>query len=100
MGLTCSEFDAFELTAYEFDMFGLDKLPFIDHRFYMYSPFNGEYTTIKEVVIGLASLHQLDSDVYSCSEFDALLIEAEAFENWEVSAYNFDWHSKNYVLAA
>ena len=100
LGLTCSEFDAMELTAYEFDMFGLDKLPFIDDRFYMYSPFNGQYTTIKEVVIGLASLHQLDSDVYNCSEFDALELEASYFDGLEVTAYNFDWHSKNYVTAA
>ena len=100
LGLSCSEFDGFELTAYEFDMFGLDKLPFIDDRFYMFSPFNGQYTTIKEVVIGLASLHQLDSDVYNCSEFDGLEIEAGYFDGLEVTAYNFDWHSKNYVSVA
>lgn len=100
LGLTCSEFDGFELTAYEFDMFGLDKLPFIDDRFYMYSPFDGRYVPVKEVVIKLAGLHQLDADVYNCDELDALELTAEYFDALEVTAYNFDWSSKNYVIPA
>lgn len=97
LGLTCSEFDGLELTAYEFDMYGLDYLPFRDDRFYMYNPFNGEYTLVKEVVERLAGLHQLAGDVYTASEWDALELEAGYFDGLEISAYNLDWHDKTYI---
>ena len=95
--LTASEFDALELTAYEFDMFGLDKLPFKDYTMYMFSPFNGEWTSIKNVIIGLANLHQLASDVYTASERDALDLTASYLDGLEVTAFNLDWHDRNYV---
>lgn len=97
LGLTCSEFDRLELTAYEFDMYGLDYLPFRDDRFYMYNPFNGEYTLVKEVVERLAGLHQLAGDVYTASEYDALELEAGYFDDLQISAYNLDWHDKTYI---
>lgn len=97
LGLTAGEFDDLGLTAWEFDMWGLKKLPFKDPIHYMYSPFTGEYVPLQDVIIELSNLHR--QNALTCGEYDALLLSAITYDEKEVTAYNFDWYSRDYLVA-
>ena len=99
LGLTADDYDALELTAFEYDMYGSEKIFNLkDPRLYMFSPFNGEYVTVKEVVMGLATLHRLDGAVYTATEYDNLALTATYYDNEQIDAYDYDWNGKN-ILA-
>lgn len=96
--LTASEYDGLELTAFEYDMYGSEKIFNLkDDRLYMFSPFSGEYVTVKEVVMGLATLHRLDGAVYTATEYDALELTATDYDGRQIDAYDYDWNGKNVV---
>ena len=96
LGLTASEFDALELTAWQFDVYGLDYLPIKDEKHNMYSPFTGEWVSIKSVVEDLATLHRLYA--LTCSEFDGKELTVDEFEVYDMTAYQFDWNAKQIIV--
>lgn len=99
LGLTASEYDDLELTAIQYDQYGryyLDLNGYIINPFhYMTSPFTGELVRLEVVINELASLHK--DDTLTANEYDALLLDADYYDNLEVTAFDYDWHSKTLV---
>ena len=97
LNLTASEYDGKYLSALQYDIFG-KLLLYKDDRFYMFNPFNGKYQLIKEVVYKLAELHYGENS-YTCTEYDTLNLSGTEYDNENITAYNFDWNSKDYLVA-
>lgn len=96
-GIPVVLFDSLNVPAEEFDNMQIPVWYFDRYAYwifqtrracYMLSPFTGEYVPIYEVVIALANLHQ---DGVTVDEFDAANIDVTAFDNANITAYNFDW---------
>lgn len=96
LGITASEFDALGLTAQEFDQEGYVKLGYPDERWYMLSPFTGEYTLVQNVVMDLAHFHMTG---LTAEEFDDLGYDCDAFDATNITAFNFDWFGKDILTA-
>lgn len=94
-GFTCAEFENKNLTAREFDLYSKCKLT-IDFLHNMFSPFNGEITSISSLVNQLASLHKNE---ITAQEFDNLELTAQAFDDKDLTAYDFDWNAKILLTA-
>lgn len=95
LNITAQEFDDLDISARDFDQHSYFLLGYPDPRYYMYDPFTGEYTLIKNVVSKLAALHT-DEDSINAEEFDVDLdMTAEEFDATEITAFNFDWYSKS-----
>ena len=58
------------------------------------SPFTGNVEELKKVVNMLADLHK---NTFTALEYDNLNKKANEYDNILVSAYNYDWHGKNYI---
>ena len=105
-GLTAIQYDSLELTADEYDTLGLSaieydtlgyKLLYKDPDLYMVNPFTGTYDPIKTVINYLAGLHK--AETYTATEYDALDIDEDTYDGYEVTAYNYDWFGKLYIPA-
>lgn len=104
LGITASEFDALGLSAQEFDQEGYIKLGYPDERWYMLSPFTGEYTLVQNVVMDLAHFHMTG---LTAEEFDDLGLTADGWDEWddthtggqELTAFNYDWFGKDILTA-
>ena len=94
--LTASEYDALGLTAQEYDTFGY-KLLYKDPDLYMINPFTGTYDPIKSVINDLAALHK--TKAYTATEYDALDLDADTYDGYELEAYFYDWFGKDYIPA-
>ena len=100
-GLTAAQYDSLELTAEEYDNLGLSaieydtlgyKLLYKDPDNYMINPFTGTYDPIKTVIEYLAGLHK--AEAYTATEYDALELDADTYDGYEVTAYDYDWFGK------
>lgn len=87
LGLSAQEFQNKNLTARQFDLYSKNILE-TDFLHNMYSPFNGEITSISEVVQQLATLHKSE---LTAQGFDNLDLTAQEFDNKDLTAYQFDW---------
>lgn len=97
-GLTAREFDSLELTAqgfddvgltaHEFDSLGYNLLHYPDPRYYMMSPFTGEYVPVQNVIMDLFNLH---AETMTAADFDALDLTCDEFEAYEITAFDFDF---------
>ena len=58
------------------------------------SPFTGKVEELKKVVNILADLHK---NTFTALEYGNLNKKANEYDNILVSAYNYDWHGKNYI---
>lgn len=96
LGLTASEYDSLELTAMEYDQFGYIKLGYPDENWYMISPFTGQYTKVKNVVMDLAHFHM---DGLTALEYDDLELDAEVYDDKQISAFDYDWFGKDILTA-
>lgn len=96
IGLTAKEYDDFALTAMEYDQFGYTKLGYPDENWYMVSPFTGQYSKVKDVVMDLAHFHM---DSLTAKEYDDLELEAEVYDDKQITAFNFDWFGKDILTA-
>lgn len=96
LNLTAAEYDAYELTAMEYDQYGYIKLGYPDENWYMISPFTGQYTKVKNVVMDLAHFHMVG---LTAAEYDALELEAEEYDDKQITAFDYDWFGKD-ILAA
>ena len=65
--LTCNEFEAIGLTAYEFDLYSSLKMG-KDGLFYMSNPMTGEWTFYQDVINQLYDYHR--ADPFTVKEFD------------------------------
>ena len=96
LGLTAQEYDNYELTAMEYDQFGYIKLGYPDENWYMISPFTGQYTKVKNVVMDLAHFHMVG---LTAKEYDDLELEAEEYDDKQITAFDFDWFGKDILTA-
>lgn len=96
LGLTAKQYDDYELTAMEYDQYGYIKLGYPDENWYMISPFTGQYTKVKNVVMDLAHFHM---DGLTAEEYDLLELEAEEYDDKEITAFDYDWFGKDILTA-
>ena len=96
LGITAEEFDNLDITASEFDQESYIKLGYPDERWYMLSPFTGEYVLVKDVVMDLAHFHMSG---LTAEEYDDKNLTAEEYDSKNISAFNFDWFGKDILTA-
>lgn len=96
LNLTASEYDNLGLSAYDFDLYG-KKLLYKDNNHYMFSPFTGEYVTIKSVIYELAQLHAVSP--ITAINYDNLEISATDFEGYDMTAYDYDNNAQAILVA-
>lgn len=96
LGLKAETYDGYELTAMEYDQYGYIKLGYPDENWYMISPFTGQYTKVKNVVMDLAHFHMVG---LTAEEYDALELEAEVYDLKEITAFDYDWFGKDILTA-
>ena len=96
LGLTAEEYDNYELTAMEYDQYGYIKLGYPDENWYMISPFTGQFTKVKNVVMDLAHFHMVG---LTAEEYDLLELEAEEYDNKLITAFDYDWFGKDILTA-
>ena len=94
VGLTASKYDALQLTAWEYDNYGLEYI-WKNPAHFMYDPFTGTVQSLQYVITELIDLHR--SDALTATEYDALALDADYYDNLEVSAYNYDFYGHTYV---
>ena len=104
LGKTAEEFDALGITAQDFDQQSYILLGYPDERWYMLSPFTGQWTLVKNVVMDLAHFHMTG---LTATEYDGLDITADEWDDWndthtggqELTAFNYDWFGKDILTA-
>ena len=96
LGLTAEEYDNYSLTALEYDQNGYVLLGYPDENWYMVSPFTGQYTKVKDVVMDLAHFHM---EALTAKGYDDLELEAEEYDNKNITAFDFDWFGKDILTA-
>ena len=96
LGLTAEEYDNYDLTAMEYDQYGYIKLGYPDENYYMISPFTGQFTKVKNVVMDLAHFHMVG---LTAQEYDDLELEAEEYDDKEITAFDYDWFGKDILSA-
>lgn len=86
--VSAQDYDDMQITAIDYDLWAKCKYFYSKKYCYMYSPFNGEYVPISEVVNMLADLHkkgitaqQYDNGEHYANEYDVL----------NITAYEYDW---------
>ena len=96
LGLTAEEYDNYGLTALEYDQNGYVSLGYPDENWYMVSPFTGQYTKVKNVVMDLAHFHM---EALTAKGYDDLELEAEEYDDKNITAFDFDWFGKDILTA-
>lgn len=96
LGLTAKGYDDYELTAMEYDQYGYIKLGYPDENWYMISPFTGQFTKVKNVVMDLAHFHMVG---LTAEEYDDKELTAEEYDDKEITAFDFDWFGKDILSA-
>ena len=94
LGLTASEYDAMELTASEYDAWGYKLLNYPDPNYYMMSPFTGELTPVKDVVLRLAYFHM---EGLTATEYDAKELTASEYDALNITAFDYDWFGEQLI---
>ena len=95
LGLTADEYDNMNLSAIEYDTLGY-KLLFKDPDLYMFNPFTGLIDSLKNVIMSLVGLHR--DNALTAEEYDLLDLDADAYDAYEVSAYDYDFSGKTILV--
>ena len=90
--LSADEYNKKHLSALNYDLYGKIYLIRNFGQCHMFSPFNGEYTLISNVVNNLSLL---PPDASKASAYDDLNFTALLYNEANISAYNYDWKSKS-----
>lgn len=90
-GLTADEYDGLGLTASQYDLYG-SRYIIHNSLYFMYDPFDGILKPVKDVVLELSELHRDNS--LTASEYDSKDLTAEAFDQLNITAYDYDWRGK------
>ena len=96
LNLTAEAYDNYELTAMEYDQYGYIKLGYPDENWYMISPFTGQFTKVKNVVMDLAHFHM---EGLTAKEYDDLELEAQEYDAKEITAFDYDWFGEDILSA-
>ena len=100
LGISAADYDALEITALEYDMEAytyFENLGLIKNKWhYMYSPINGEYLPLKDVIMQLADLHM--GDALTAQEYDDLELTASDYDAYEITAHDYDWSAKTILV--
>lgn len=88
--LTANEYDNYKLTARQYDCCGWRYLWPREEIGWMFSPFDGKWTQIKDVVSKLADLHRTNSP--TAQEYDSALYTADEYDALNLSAYSYSWN--------
>lgn len=100
LNLTADGYDALGLTAQEYDLYAKNFVNIPDPELWMYSPFDGQYVPLKTVIMSLCELHKdLDGNTLTATEYDTLELEAQVYDDKEVTAYEYDWNARNLLTA-
>lgn len=86
--LSADEYDKKHLSALTYDLYGKIYLIRNFGQCHMFSPFNGLYTLISDVVNDLALLHK---KALTALEYDNLNFTVTSYDEKNMSAYNYDW---------
>lgn len=95
LGLTADEYDNMDLTAIQYDTLGF-KLLYKDPDLYMFSPFTGQMEPLKSVILSLVGLHR--EDALTAQEYDLLDLDADAYDAYQVEAYDYDFSGKTILV--
>lgn len=96
LGLTAEQYDNYGLTAMEYDQYGYIKLGYPDENWYMISPFTGQFTKVKNVVMDLAHFHM---EGLTAEEYDLKELTAEEYDLKEITAFDYDWFGEDILSA-
>ena len=88
-GFTANEFEAFNIKALEFDLYGW-KVIHVDERFTMRSPITGLETNYKNVIAWLVTQHI--TNAITALAYDEEEITATNFELLQLTAYQYDFN--------
>ena len=92
---TAVRYDA--LTAQEYDLYGRNYIAVTDKLTWMYNPFTGIYSPVRDVVKQLAELHR--TGAITAQAYDLLALSAEEYDDKEITAYNYDFDAVNLLSA-
>lgn len=95
LGLTADEYDNMNLSAIEYDTLGF-KLLYKDPDLYMFSPFTGQMESLKSVILSLVGLHR--EDALTAQEYDDLALDADAYDAYQVEAFDYDFSGKTILV--
>lgn len=95
LGLTANAYDNMELSAIEYDTLGF-KLLYKDPDLYMFSPFTGQLESLKSVILSLVGLHR--EDALTAQEYDDLELDADAYDAYQVDAFDYDFSGKTILV--
>lgn len=87
LNLTAKGYDDYNLTAYQYDFFGKRYLDKEYSGIYMFSPFTGLYTDVRDVVLTLSQFHL---DGVTAIVYDNLNLTAEIYDSKNLTAYQYD----------
>lgn len=102
-GLTAKQYDSFKLKAVDYDRMKISAIDYDTRGIILFfkrlfltmiSPFDGSIDSYDNIIYKLANLHK---NVYTCAEYDALNLTANAYDVLNITAYDFDWNLKNIV---
>lgn len=96
-GLTAQRYDDMDLTSQEYDLYGRNYIAVTDKLTWMYNPFTGVYSPVREVVKQLAELHR--TGAITAQAYDLLALSAEEYDDKEITAYNYDFDAVNLLSA-
>lgn len=94
-GLSASELDNKEITAYEWDVNGRK---YIIPEGMCLNPITGELDTYCHIFQSLAQDAHIDT-VISCTEYDNLELTADVYDGKNLTAYYFDFYGKAVLVA-
>lgn len=104
--VTADEYDSLELTADEYDAINMTAVQYdFFAKFYLYkwfaktliSPLTGERATHQECIDELANLHRTGG--ITAGEYDALQLTAQAYDDKQIGAYDYDFNAKNLLTS-
>lgn len=88
--ISAEHYDSLLLTAFDYDCCGWRYLWPNNAIGFMFSPFTGEWTEIKNVVSALADFHRAISP--TAQEYDNAEYTADEFNNLLLTAYAYSWN--------
>lgn len=109
VGITAGQFDGIDetyyyphnpVTAYDDDYLSkwyFKEEPEIYRKVYVRSPYTGSFENVGDIVIQLFDVMDKQHSI-TAGEFDALELDAETFDNKQLSAYQFDWDGRSFLM--
>jgi len=103
-GLTAQEYDDLNLRVNEYDSQMITALNYSTRGYFVFfkliqlrmrNPFNGLITSYEDVIYVLAELHK---NALTVDEYDNMQLEAKAYDNKNITAYNYDWNGKAAII--